>query len=70
MGLHMHLLAIALHHGWEHAKVELTYHVNKLKELRSLYQTRLQVVAHNYCYLRDLQAQRWQTFGVCCRQKV
>jgi hypothetical protein len=64
IGLHMHLLAIALHHGWEHSKVELMYHVNKLKEIRSLYQTRLQVLAHNYCYLRDLLSQRWQTFGI------
>ena len=22
------------------------------------------MVAHNYCYLRDLQAKRWQSFGI------
>jgi hypothetical protein len=60
----MHLLATALRQGWDHAKSELHYHVGKLKEIRALYQTRLQVVAHNYCYLRDLQKTRWQTFGI------
>jgi hypothetical protein len=64
LGLRMHLLTIALRHGWEHTKSELTYHVGKLKEIRALYQTRLQVIAHNYCYLRDLQTQKWQTFGI------
>jgi hypothetical protein len=64
IGLHMHLLTIALHHGWEHAKTELVYHIAKLKGIRSLYQTRLQVLANNYCYLRDLQGQKWQTFGI------
>lgn len=64
IGLHMHLLNIALRHGWDHAKSELSYHVTKLKEIRALYQTRLQVIAHNYCYLRDLQTQKWQTFGI------
>jgi hypothetical protein len=33
----MHLLTIALQHGWEHAKIELSYHVTKLKEIRALY---------------------------------
>jgi hypothetical protein len=64
IGLHMHLLNIALSHGWAHTKSELSYHVKKLKEIRALYQSRLQVVAHNYCYLRDLQTQKWQTFGI------
>jgi hypothetical protein len=64
IGLHMHLLTVALRHGWEHSKSELGYHVTKLKEIRGLYQTRLQVIAHNYCYLRDLQTQKWQTFGI------
>jgi hypothetical protein len=64
IGLHMHLLQVALKHGWEHTKSEQGYHVTKLKEIRGLYQTRLQVIAHNYCYLRDLQIQKWQTFGI------
>jgi hypothetical protein len=38
--------------------------VTKLKAIRALYQTRLQVISHNYCYLRDLQTQKWQTFGI------
>jgi hypothetical protein len=50
--------------GWDHAKSELRYHVGKLKEIRALYHSRLQVLANNYCYLRDLQAHRWQTFGI------
>ena len=64
IGLHMHLLQVALKHGWDHTKSELDYHVTKLKEIRALYQTRLQVIAHNCCYLRDLQTQKWQTFGI------
>jgi hypothetical protein len=64
IGLHMHLLAVGLQSGWEHLKTELTYHVRKLREIRSLHQTRLQVIAHNYCYLRDLQGHKWQTFGI------
>jgi hypothetical protein len=48
VGLHMHLLNIGLHHGWDHSKTELAYHVKKLKEIQGLYQTRLQVIAHNY----------------------
>jgi hypothetical protein len=65
IGLHMHLLNIALRHGWTHTKSELSYHVKKkLKEIQALYQSRLQVIVHNYCYLRDLQTQKWQTFGI------
>jgi hypothetical protein len=64
IGLHMHLLGVGLHSGWDHLKTELGYHVRKLREIRSLHQTRLQVVAHNYCYLRDLQSSKWQTFGI------
>jgi hypothetical protein len=64
LGLHLHLLGVGLQSGWEHLKTELSYHVRKLKEIRALHQTRLQVVAHNYCYLRDLQNARWQTFGI------
>jgi hypothetical protein len=64
LGLHMHLLGVGLQSGWEHLKTELQYHVRKLKEIRALHQTRLQVVAHNYCYLRDLQSHKWQTFGI------
>jgi hypothetical protein len=64
IGLHMHLLNVALRHGWDHVKSELKYHVEKLKEIRALYQSRLQVLSHNYCYLRDLQTQKWQTFGI------
>jgi hypothetical protein len=64
IGLHMHLLNISLRHGWAHAKSELSYHATKLREIRGLYQTRLQVLAHNYCYLRDLQTSKWQTFGI------
>jgi hypothetical protein len=60
----MHLQNIALRHGWDHTKSKLSYHVTKLKEIWALYQTRLQVLAHNYCYLRDLQTQKWQTFGI------
>jgi hypothetical protein len=61
IGLHLHLLNIALCHGWDHVKSELKYHVGKLKEVQALYQSHLQVLAHDYCYLRDLQAQWWQT---------
>jgi hypothetical protein len=64
IGLHMHLLNIALPYGWDHAKSELGYHSTKLKEIRALYQIRLQVLAHNYCYLRDLQTPKWQTFRI------
>jgi hypothetical protein len=64
IGLHMHLLQVALRHGWDHMKSELGYHVTKLREIRALHQTHLQVIAHNYCYLRDLQTQKWQTFGI------
>jgi hypothetical protein len=64
IGLHLHLLTTALCHGWDHAKSKLGYHVTKLKEIRLLHQTRLQVLAHNYCYLRDLKAHAWQTFGI------
>jgi hypothetical protein len=64
IGLHMHLLAVALRHRWEHTKSELDYHVTKLREIRALYQACLQVVAHNYCYLRDLQRAKGQTFGI------
>jgi hypothetical protein len=67
IGLHIHLLNIALLHSWDHAKSELTYHMKKLREIRALYQTQLQVLVHNYCYyyLRDLvQTQKWQMFGI------
>jgi hypothetical protein len=59
IGLHMHLLAIALRHGWDHSKIELGYHVTKLKEIRALYQTPLQIIAHNYCYLASEEAFLW-----------
>jgi hypothetical protein len=64
IGLHMHLYGVGLQHGWEHVKTELMYHVKKLREIRTLHQTRLQVIAYNYCYLRDLQLHRWQTFEI------
>jgi hypothetical protein len=64
IGLHMHLFNVGLQHGWDHLKTELHYHVKKLKSIRALYPTRLQIIAHNYCYLRDLQAHKWQTFGI------
>jgi hypothetical protein len=64
ISLHMHLLATALRQGWDHVRSELHYYVSKLKEIRELYQTRLQVVAHDYCYLRDLQKTGWQTFDI------
>jgi hypothetical protein len=64
IGLHMHLYNVGLQHCWDHLKTELHYHVRKLKEIRALYPTRLQIIAYNYCYLRDLQAHKWQTFGI------
>jgi hypothetical protein len=39
IGLHMHLLPVAIRHSWEHTKSELSYHVTKLREIRGLYQT-------------------------------
>jgi hypothetical protein len=65
IGLYLHLLTMALRHGWDHAKSKLGYHMTKLKEIPLLYhQTQLQVLAHNYCYLRGLKAHSWQTFGI------
>jgi hypothetical protein len=64
IGLHMHLFNVGLQHGWDHLKTELHYHVKKLKAIRALYPNRLQIIAHNYCYLRDLKAHKWQTFGI------
>jgi hypothetical protein len=64
IALHQHLLGTAQEHGFEYARSEIKWHCSKLKTIRGIYQTRLQVIAHNYCYLRDQSATQFQAMGV------
>jgi hypothetical protein len=62
--LHMHLVGVSLNRGWEFAQMELEYHTKKLAAIRAVYQTRLQIVCHVYCYLRDQSKAGWQSLAI------
>lgn len=64
LGLHIHLYSLGQRFGYEYAVPEIQYHANKLTDIRAVHMTRLQVVAHSYCYLRNLEASKWQNFGI------
>jgi hypothetical protein len=65
VSLHMHLMNVTLSYcGWEYARMELEHHTKKLATIRSMYQTRLQIVCHVYCYLRDQCKSKWQSFDI------
>lgn len=63
IGLHLYLLTVSVRQGFTYADLERKHHAKKLKRIRDLYTTRLQVVLHSYAYLRDLQANKWQSFS-------
>jgi hypothetical protein len=64
IGLHLHLFSVSLSRGWDYANMELEHHIKKLASFRSVYQTRLQIVCHIYCYLRDQKKAGWQSLAV------
>jgi hypothetical protein len=64
ISLHLHLLSIAVNEGYEEAKLELAHHCKKMRRIRERYHTRLQVMCHLYCYLRDQKRNRWQSLEI------
>jgi hypothetical protein len=64
ISLHLHLLSIAVNEGYDEAKMELAHHCKKLRRIRERYHTRLQVMCHLYCYLRDQKRNRWQSLEI------
>lgn len=64
VSLHLHLLSIAMNEGYEEAKMELAHHCKKMRRIRERYHTRLQVMCHLYCYLRDQKRNRWQSLEI------
>jgi hypothetical protein len=64
VSLHLHLLSIAVNEGYDEAKMELAHHCKKMRRIRERYHTRLQVMCHLYCYLRDQKRNRWQSLEI------
>lgn len=64
ISLHLHLLSIAVNEGYEEARLELAHHCKKMRRIRERYHTRLQVMCHLYCYLRDQKRNRWQSLEI------
>jgi hypothetical protein len=62
--LHLHLFSVSLAQGWDYASMELEHHIKKLASFWAVYQTRLQIVCHIYCYLRDQKKAGWQSLAV------
>ena len=59
--LNMHLHHVGHAQGIDTAKVEILFHSQKLLQIRSMYQTRLQVLCQFYIYLRDNAVKNWRS---------
>jgi hypothetical protein len=64
VGLHIHLLSLALTSGFAAAQLELDHHVKKLGALRKRLPSRIQVLMANYTYLRDLMRTGWSCLAI------
>lgn len=64
IGLHIHLLSLALTSGFPAAQLEMDYHIKKLVILRKRLPSRLQVMMANYTYLRDLMRTGWSCLSI------
>jgi hypothetical protein len=63
--LHSHLLEVALGpRGWGAAEGELKIHVKKLKDIREIYQSRIQIMMRHYVYLREGVHNSWSSLRV------
>ena len=49
---------------FEHVKAQIEYHAGKLREVRGLFNVRLQMIAHHYIYFQDGLAKGWQSLGI------
>ena len=54
-----HVAGVASTVGWSRSKDMITYHGNKLGQIRNKYSSRLQMIGKMYIYLRDGQSKNW-----------
>ena len=54
-----HVAGVASTVGWIRSKDMITYHGNKLGQIRNKYSSRLQMIGKMYIYLRDGQSKNW-----------